>query len=180
MSHELVSAKYASIGATYGPEAAEFAMKIIGIYAKGRGVEGLIWNEVLGLYTQGEIVVYEDAAQVEDLKGKILLRHAVMQEEDYKVNAAFGFLDTNKTPVFAEQPHSLYEWDGSVSSLTTAILDIGKDFHGRMVSDPVKLSTANNIPLMVRALNITNRLSTYIRDRENPAIRNAMLRWAAN
>ncbi len=108
------------------------------------------------------------------VKDKILLRHAVRGREydTYDVNAAFGFVDSTGTPVFADLPHNLHDWEGGVTTLTTAILDIGRTYHARLISEPTKLWNASGARRMAEAMLIANRLSGYIRidKTENPGM----------
>lgn len=161
MSAEIITEKYRAIRETYGPEAESFAKKIIAFYAKGRGRDSFIWEAVLSSYKNGEIVPYSEELVLEDVRDKILLHHGIARSDgDFEVDSAFGYVDSNNTAIFAEIPS--YDWDGTVTSIATSILDIGKSFHDQLIPEGIKHRAANNHLLMINALGIGNRLSLSI------------------
>ncbi len=157
---EIIDSKYKDIEATYGKAAVEFARKIMSVFAKSRGVDHVLWNSIRQMYSEGEIVIYNYGTPTEELKGKILVQRGdfVSEDEPYTRNAAFGFITDDGIPIFAEVPFSLYEWNGEVNSIATALLDMGRSFHNELVTDHSRKWNANNSFNMVRSLEIANRL----------------------
>ncbi len=165
MKPESIADKYTAIEALYGREGLAFAKKLIGAFAKSQGDDAAIWSELSNLYRIGEIVPYEEGIPSKQLQGKILLKHGIEKDsEDYEPNAAFGYIDSQGNAQFADVSTDLYQWDGRVSSITTALLDLAQTFHRSVISSEQHLVHVNDpIVLITRGLFIANRMSHYIK-----------------
>jgi hypothetical protein len=164
MPETLIDDKYKQIEASYGKEAVRFIRKVMSIFARARGNDSVLWTTILKMYQDGEIIVFRDDEDVEKLRNKILLKPAVAKryQEGYLEHAAFGFINEQGSPIFADMPFSLYKWEGEVNSLITSILDLGKAFHIETISDITRRSGANESFNLFNSFQITNRLSDRI------------------
>ncbi len=164
MKPESIGNKYKAIEEIYGKEAKDFVKKLIEIFAKSRGQEAPLKYQLLDLYNTGEIVPYEEGQSTDGLQGKILLKHGEVEEKDYwGPNAIFGYVDRQGIAHFAEVSRKLYEWDGKVASLTTAILDLARSFHEKVIENEKKHNYANRPEVLIRGLIYANRLSDHIK-----------------
>jgi len=162
MFKDRIEAKYERIRQSYGDEGVLFVRKIMGVYAQARGNDTLLHTGINRLYEAGEIIVFGDQDSI-SLRDKILLKHLTCDEKGYtENNAEFGFINAENVPVFAEQSSDLNNWDGTVDSVTTSILDIARSFHEEIITDPRKLKLANHPRLLVAALQAANGLSYHI------------------
>lgn len=64
MSAETIVEKYSEIGVNYGTEAVKFARGILAIYAEGKGRDSRLWNIVLELYENEEIIVFDETLSI--------------------------------------------------------------------------------------------------------------------
>ncbi len=167
--NEIVREKLKGIKDRFGPEAEEFVRTgIVPLYSISRGSDDELWRVTHRAYKKGGIIVYAPELDLRASRGKVLLRH--INYPDYPdPNAAFGFVKKNQSVVFADAPTSLNLWDGQVTDITTAILDLARVFHYRNYfgMDEGTYWRSNNAPNLVQALRVADDLSRHIREQEN-------------
>jgi hypothetical protein len=162
---KLVENKYKTVELTYGHEAVKFVRKLMSLFAKARGVDSVLWIALKEMYASGEIIEFKESNDHSIYKNKIILKKGLVSKKDltdYIQNACFGFVNESNELVFAELPFTLYEWNGEINSLTTAIIDIAQALHGETIEDSIKLRRANMAFNLVRSMEIANRLASFI------------------